>query len=227
VARAKRTDRAEARRRHRTTTVEGDLEGGEIAAEDEPTTPGARRTAGGSRPATGPRPASFMDALRSSVHRPDVRADIAALPALARTRAFYVPILLVVAGFLLYRALPENAVAISYFRLVVLPPAMAPVFIAGFFSKRASYLLGLIIATLDVVLYGVLVFGSGSSMPGGPLTTQQQTDNVISALVIGPISGLLFAAVAAWYRRFLNMTSRQRRPAPKQGTRSKSGRPTR
>jgi hypothetical protein len=226
LARAKRTDRAEARRRYRKTTVEGDLDGGEVA-EDEPTTPGARRTAGGSRPVTGPRPASFMEAMRSSLHPPDLRADIAALPALARTRAFYLPILLVVAGFLLILALPGNAAVAAYYRLVVLPPAMAPVFIAGFFSKRASYLLGLIIATVDVALYSALVFGFGSNLAAGGLTGQQQTDYVISAVTVGPISGLLFAAVAAWYRRFLNLTSRQRTQASRQGTRSKSGRPTR
>ena len=223
MARAKRTDRAEARRRHRTTTDES----GELALETEPTSGSAGRTADGTRPPATPGRAGFMDALRSSWHRPDVAADIAALPWLVRTRAFYVPLLLVVAGFLLILAVPGNSIVAAYYRLVVLPPAMAPVFVAGFFSKRASYLLGLIIATVDVALYSALVFGFAPNLDAGGLTTQQQTDFVLSAVLIGPVSGLLFAAVAAWYRRFLNMTSRQRRPAPKQNARSKSRRPTR
>ena len=226
MARAKRTDRAEARRRYRqySTSPEGSIEGDGADEESESTTSAGRPVAGRARPAgTPPRP-GFMDAMRASWHRPDVRSDIAALPSLARTRAFYVPILMVLAGFVAILAAPSNPVAETYYRLVVLPPAMAPVFIAGFFATRASYLLGFIIATVDVLLYSLLVFGFSSSAGAGPITSQQQVDFVISAVSVGPASGLLFAAVAAWYRRFLNMTSAGRARGGRQTTRAKPGR---
>lgn len=232
MARAKRTDRAEARRRYRqySTSPEGSIEGDGVDEESEAPISTGRPVAGRTRPVgkartVGPtgRP-GFTDAMRASWHRPDVRGDIAALPALARTRAFYVPILMVLAGFVAILAAPSNPVAETYYRLVVLPPAMAPVFIAGFFATRASYLLGFIIATVDVLLYSLLVFGFSSSTGAGPITSQQQVDFVISAVSVGPVSGLLFAAVAAWYRRFLNMTSAGRARGGRQTTRAKPGR---
>lgn len=226
MARAKRTDRAEARRRYRqdSTAPEGSIEGDGVDEESEAPVRTGRSMAGKAR-SVGPaaRP-GFMVAIRASWHRPDVRSDIAALPSLVRTRAFYVPILMVLAGFAAILAAPSNPVAETYYRLVVLPPAMAPVFIAGFFATRASYLLGFIIATVDVVLYALLVLGFASSAAAGAITAQQQTDLVLSAVSIGPASGLLFAAVAAWYRRFLNMTSAGRARGGRQTTRAKSGR---
>jgi hypothetical protein len=204
VARAKRTDRADARRRYR--QVQTDDPGSPESAEI-----GDEATLGAARRAPGPAPrGSFFDGLRASIHRPDLRADIAALPWLVTTRAFYIPVLLLVGGFAAILAVPTSPVVAAYYRLMVLPPAMAPVFIAGFFAKRASYLLGLIIATLDVVLYTILVFGFASSASGGGLTAAQQTDFFLSAVTVGPLSGLLFASAAAWYKRFLAMSSAQR-----------------
>ncbi len=233
MARAKRTDRADARRRYRQTANEDDLEQGPIdgeagsaAAAPSGGAP-SRRLATGSRPANGQRPVGFTDAMRAAWHRPDIRADLAALPWLVRTRAFYVPLVLVVAGFVALFVAPDNAVVVLFYRLVILPPAMAPIFIAGFFAKRASYLLGFIIAVVDLLGYIFLIYSFAPAGATAVLTSDEKLNLLWSAASVGPASGLVFAAAAAWYRRFLAMSSSQRARGGKPQQRPKAGRAAR
>ncbi len=211
MARAKRTDRADARRRYRVNQDEPDVMG----TEDQVAVPNVLAGRRGSTPSS-PRavaPAgrlSFTDSLRRSWHRPDVRADIAALPWLLRTRAFLIPLALVVVGVAALIVAPTNPAASLFFQLMVLPPAMAPIFIAGFFAKRASYLLGFIIAVIDVVGYSVFVYTALPALSGEPVSAARQQELVVSAIFVGPLSGIFFAAGAAWYRRFLAFSSAQR-----------------
>jgi hypothetical protein len=223
VARAKRTDRADARRRYRQAQVdptEGELdEGGQ-----EPTPATTRRSAA-STPAAGRR-MGFTDAMRVAFHRPDLRSDIAALPWLLRTRGFLIPLALVLVGMAAVFIAPSNPAAGFFFQLIVLPPAMAPIFIVGFFAKRASYLLGFIIAVIDTAGYLLFVYGVMPALATTPLDPARQQELAFSAIAVGPLSGVAFASGAAWYRRFLALTGgqRPRKPAPSQRAK---GRPAR
>ena len=226
MARAKRTERADARRRYRQT-----IGAEEFAPDDELD---AESDAAGATTPAGPRRApvpgqrmGFADAMRAAYHRPDIRGDLAALPWLLRTRAFLIPLALVVGGIAAILVAPTNAIATFFFQLVVLPPAMAPVFIAGFFAKRASYLLGLIIAVIDVIGYTAFVYGVLPTLSSTPVTAAEQQGLVLSAVSAGPLSGLFFAASAAWYRRFLALTGGRRATRKPASGRAKSGRPAR
>ena len=207
MARAKRTDRADARRRYRQIGDDPNLtaEGAELESADAPAERQARRS-----PAAPGRPIGFRDSLRAAWHRPDIQADIAALPMLLRTRAFLIPFGLVVVGVVGIVAVPSSPVAGLLFQLLVLPPAMAPIFIAGFFAKRASYLIGLIVALVDVIGYTVFIYAALPTLSTTTVDAGHQQELVLSALVVGPLSGIFFAAGAAWYRRFLSFSSAQR-----------------
>ncbi len=235
MARAKRTDRADARRRYRLTHDDADIDANEL--EDGLAVPNtlsgsgssarsAATTRGTTRPVNAARPLGFTDSLRTAFHRPDIRADIAALPWLLRTRAFLVPAALVVVGVAALIVAPTNPAAGLFFQLMVLPPAMAPIFIAGFFAKRASYLLGFVVAVIDVVGYAVFVSSALPALTGDPVTAARQQELILSAIAVGPVSGIVFAAGAAWYRRFLAFSSAQR-ARQRAGERPKGKRATR
>lgn len=216
MARAKRTERADARRRYRLTHDDPDDGNGtpapvpNVLSGSRGSSPSAGRSNASARSTTPPRPLGFADSMRASWHRPDIRADIASLPWLLRTRAFLIPLALVIVGAGALIVAPDNPAAGLFFQLMVLPPAMAPIFITGFFAKRASYLLGLIIAVIDVAGYAVFVYTALPSLSVDPITAARQQELVSSALVVGPLSGIFFAAGAAWYRRFLSYSSAQR-----------------
>ncbi len=209
MARAKRTDRADARRRYRATH-----DGAEFAETEEqdpvPNVLSSGRGQASAVAAGSARPTGFMAMMRGAWHRPDLRADIAALPWLLRTRAFLIPLALVVGGVAAVTSFPTNPAAGVFFQLMVLPPAMVPIFVAGFFAKRASYLLGFIVAVVDVVGYAAFVYSALPALSTEPVTEAHQQGLVLSALAVGPVSGIFFAAGAAWYRRFLNVSSSQR-----------------
>ena len=211
MARAKRTDRADARRRYRITHDDPSS----TDSDDQEPIPNVLSGGSGpfrasARPVNAARPLGFTDSLRTAFHRPDIRADIAALPWLLRTRAFLVPAALVVVGVGALIVAPTNPAAGLFFQLMVLPPAMAPIFIAGFFAKRASYLLGLLVAVIDVVGYSIFVYSALPALTGDPVSAARQQELVLSAIAFGPLSGIVFAAGAAWYRRFLAFSSAQR-----------------
>lgn len=229
MARAKRTQRADARRRYR-QTVAGDPE--DVGLDDgEPTTAAAapRVTSAGRKagPSTAGRQMGFTDAMRAAWHRPDVRADIAVLPSLLLTRWFLIPLALVLVGIVGVIVFPTNYVSGLLFQLMVLPPAMAPVFIVGFFAKRASYLLGFLIAVVDVIGYALFVYLALPALAPNATPTQSSQELVLSALAIGPLSGIFFASGAAWYRRFLTLSGRQRLAQKSGQQRPKASRPAR
>ena len=147
MARAKRTsDRAEARRRYRQTPVVAD-----------------EALEAGARPATTPavvaapvRP-SFTAAFRNAYHRPDLRGDLPYLPSLLRHWSFWLPLLLMVGSGILAVALPSQPVVVFLYQTFVLPPALIVLFVCGFFTKRASYLLGAILGVVNAILFGLLL----------------------------------------------------------------------
>lgn len=213
MARAKHTDRSEARRRYRQTTneaVEGEILEPEAADLDstEPRRP-ARAAAQPGRPE---RP-SFLGSFRAAYHPARVRDDLRALPSLLRSRAFLGALLLVLAGGVAVAALPNYTGTRFALEFLVWPgQALAPQLVAGFFAPRASYLLGLIIGLVQGLVFMGVMAGVGPTI-GLPITSELMGTLLGLSFVTGPISGLLFAAAAAWYRRFLSLSSPSRRGA--------------
>lgn len=233
MARAKRTDRADARRRWRQTQT-GEPDGGELGTEapeaSEP--PRSARSARSARPAPAPTARPSITAAFRNAYRPArIREDIAALPSLLTGRAFLISLALVVGGVAAVAAVPGNAVTNLAFQALVVPPAMAPIFIVGFFARRASYLLGFIVAVVDVAAYTVFVYAVAPGIATEPIDPAQQQQLVLSALSVGPLSGIFFAAAAAWYRRFLTLSNagaaQRARARQQQQQKPRAGRPAR
>ena len=204
MARAKRTDRAEARRRHRATFAEPLAEGAPGTDDDSPAAatggtaraaaPAPRRASG---PATGqPQRASVTSAFTSSFRPVDLRSDVRLLPKLLMHRAFLAPTVASGLAFILAVFAPSPPAFIFYQYFSYQLP-VAALFIAGFFAPRASYLIGGILGVVSVLFQA-------------PLWVGQPADFAIGALVTGALGGALFAAMAAWYRRFLSRANPNR-----------------
>jgi hypothetical protein len=187
LARAKNTLRAEARRRTREQMrAELAAESGEAVA-DESVEPG---------PTLQPRRPMFK--------MPNFRGDIAALPGIFRTRRLlWVPLLLLVVGFVLTLQLPAlppdvATIPVLFVQFFFLPPALFTFFIAGFLAPRGSYLVGLIYGLIAGVLW-FIAFTPASSV------TDPTTFLTMLAVAVfnGALYGTLAAAFAAWYRDFL------------------------
>src|SRR5918993_2692129 len=150
VARAKRTDRAEARRRYRASQelTEGELDAtegeGTAAAATSRTARAARPSAAGSTP-TPPR-IGIGQAFRLSFRPLDLRGDVAAFPRIAtRTKALWVPVALTLAATVLVAVVGTNGTDLVsvltnfVYQYFVFTPAIGGVFIAGFLAPRASW----------------------------------------------------------------------------------------
>jgi hypothetical protein len=220
LARAKHTTRADARRRYRQAIaqpLDGEVEVDESAPAPAPA---ARSASTAARPAASAQPArpGITSAFRGAYHPAHYREDVAALPQLVRGKWFLISLALVVAGFIAWVIVP-NTVTFFLFQTLTLPPAMLPIFLVGFTAPRASYLLGLIVGLVDIVLYSVYVVtiaapASSESIP--------VADFLFSGLTVGLPASVLFSAGAAWYRRFLAL-SNANRPRPSGSGKGKSG----
>jgi hypothetical protein len=227
VARAKRTDRAEARRRYRAETAEID---GEDTSEDDAAAVSSPTDT--KRPAARPAamPAGRIGigaAFRQSIHPLDVRADLAALPWLAtHTKALWVPVLVTVAASVavLFTG-GSDVISAFFFAYFVQTPAIGGVFIAGFLAPRASWLLGIIVGLVSALGYTTYVLVVASRTVPAPDPDLVRT-TIISSFVLSPVMGAVFASGAAWYRRFLQLSNpnRGRRPDPKRPTGNGRGR---
>ena len=157
-----------------------------------------------------------MFAVRGAYHPAHVRDDLAALPKSLTHWSFLVAVGMVLVAAAAKIILPGYTGPEFAWQLLVLPgSALAPQLVAGFFAKGGSYLLGLIIGLVQGVVF-VLLITQISSQLGTPVPADQIGNLLLLAFVTGPISGTLFAAAAAWYRRFLALSS-PRRPAPAKG----------
>jgi hypothetical protein len=193
LARAKSTERAEARRRYRAAQVAaqgGDAEASEI--EETETAP--------------------VEQPRQPLFRPpDLRADLAALPGILRGKrgiwiAFALMPIAAAVPFLV-PVEPGNAdgtvafVLGTFFQLCLFPQATVPTFIAGFVTPRAAYLVGLLIGIVNAVLVVLVV----TRIPGAEGVDLPST----VALVV--ITDTVLCAFASWYRRFLKGTQERQR----------------
>ncbi|HET7168932.1 MAG TPA: hypothetical protein VFI69_06980 [Candidatus Limnocylindrales bacterium] len=221
MARAKRTARADARRRHRT---ELGLTDEAATIEATPTAPSRdQRTRPAAPPPTGR--VGIGAAFRQAFRPLDVRGDLRALPDIAiHSKALWVPVALTILSAVLYIVIrPAGRTDIAAIATVFLfqyflqTPAIGGVFIAGFLAPRASWLLGLIVGAVSAACYSFL----GLAGYIGIATNARAEDVIIAAFIMSPIMGAIFASAAAWYRRFLQLSGpnrgRQQAAAPRRG----------
>lgn len=228
MARAKRTERAEARRRYRATLVTDPLTGDEESADGTPSMAAASRSNAGttSKQASSgtTERVGFFDAFRQSIRPVHVREDIAALPWITvRTKAIWLPVLITVAATIATAATgAKDMVTGLLFTYFVVFPAIGGVFIGGFLAPRASWLVGIVIGLVSAACYVALGISGLLPTPFAEQFTVSAAGASVSAFIYSPIMGAFFAAAAAWYRRFLALSSpnrnRNRKPsqAPKQ-----------
>ena len=215
MARAKQTARAEARRRARLASrpvepasdvADDDAEGGDRESRAGDVRATASRAPGARRPIL----QQLFGSFRTAYRRPNVREDLVAWRSIVLSPALIGAAALIVAGgaaFLLYPGYSGSSLAFQYF---VAPPPVGAVFVAGFFAKRASYLMGILLAIVDVAVLFAL-----SARGLVPFAF------VPYAVLLIPLNAV-FAAGVAWYRRFLSSTSPRR--AAQSRTTNTSGR---
>ena len=227
MARAKKTDRAEARRRYRAeqNLIDAEFDDEADAVEGDATRAAAAAPARGtSSAAAAPVRPSIGAAFRGAFRPLDIRGDIAALPSLAiRSKALWLPLLLTIGSTIAF-AITQGADLVTQFMFAyfVQTPAIGGVFLAGFLAPRASWLLGLIVGLVSAICYSLLILTVFSAVAASSSVQGVARDAIISAFALSPVMGAFFAAAAAWYRRFLNLTNPNRR---RQAQNAKSGRP--
>ncbi len=199
MARAKRTDRAEARRRARLTPIEPEVDEGAAGSS------AGRPTTGTGPPATG-RP-SIVGAFRQAIRPIDLRGDIRQIPWLVtKTHAVWLPSVIIVAATIWFsiggghmQDIPGLA-----FNLFVFPPPLAAAFMAGILTERMSYLAGGLVGLVSALVFSVYMLVG--PVPGSPTLTQRE-GYVLYAIAVSPLSGLAIGGFAGFYRRFLRRAS--------------------
>ena len=222
MARAKRTDRTEARRRHREEQAALGVGAAEATLDPTSTSTDSRTSAKAGPPAP-PRP-GITTSLRGAFRPLDLAGDLRALPRLLVHWSFWGPALAMLATTIVYIALAQGRTSTTpsdtvwvvvnlAFQMFVFPlPAPAgAAFIAGFGAPRASWLIGLIIGVLSAACFAVILSTTAST-----LTTATPTVDVrslaLQGFLVAPVGSALFAAAAAWYKRFLNLANPNRNP---------------
>jgi hypothetical protein len=224
VARAKRTDRAEARRRYREATVattdivDDATEAPAVPEAALPRDARERRSASTERRAGPPQRQGFAATLRAAAAPADIRGDLRAFPSIVlRSKAALVPGLVIVgtAAALFIPALASNQIVVLAGNVILQPPPMIIAFLAGMLAPRAAWLMGGLMAVLAGLAYVIVVTVNTDSLitPLGftyVVTTSQKVAYAQSVLLSAPVFGIAVGAFAGFYRRFLNMSSPQR-----------------
>ena len=234
MARAKRTERAEARRRYRATLATDPLaEDVDGTADPSPasSSQGAKRSnaAPAKQGSSGPQErVGFLDAFKQSIRPVHVRQDIASLPWITlHTKAIWLPVLITIGATIATAATGANDMVTGLlFTYFVVFPAIGGVFIGGFLAPRASWVVGIVVGLVSAACYVALGVSGLLPPPFSEQFTINPTGAAVSAFIYSPIMGAFFAAAAAWYRRFLALSSpnRNRRQAQAQKQRPGDGR---
>ena len=223
MARAKRTDRAEARRRYRSEQALGDRR-----RRRGSTTPvqgqGHGASAPGPRCPGAPRPRGVGNAFRAAFRPLDLREDLRALPQLIR-HGVVDPgrcsrrqrrCLACHRDPAQGRGHPRR-VTVFLFQYFIVTPAIGGVFIAGFLAPRASWLLGVIVGIVAAACAVVPRARCSIGIAPTPRRSELARDVILASFLLSPIVGAFFAsATAAWYRRFLALSNPNARPGPAQ-----------
>ena len=208
MARAKRTDRAEARRRYRASqaTVEA-------ASEEQDEAQEADAVASGGASARSPKRGAGRSSLFSTldIHFPDFRGDVAALPVVLRTTpllwlAFGLGLLsIILAGVLPLTgdaANPAPGDALTSLAVQFLIQFPTTSLLGGFAAPRAAYLFGIGLGLLQGIALTLLLVRvyAIADKPAPP-------DLIVTNGLFLVVQGTIFAALASWYRRWLRSMS--------------------
>ncbi len=229
MARAKRTDRTDARRRRR---AEQAALTGETETIEETTAKPGSTSATKAKPASGQRP-GFTALMKQAYRPPQIIDDLKALPLvlinpgflLASAGSIAIAVWFVLSYNTAVSAVPIGdaeglaAVSNSYqipamlMGMVISPPPAVGAFLIGFMAKRASWLGGLIYGILCTIIV-ILVL----QQPAGRLFTGDASAEsfIASTAAWSPVGAALFAAAAAWYKRFLNLSNPSRAAAQRE-----------
>ncbi|MGA2512600.1 MAG: hypothetical protein ABSG37_03165 [Candidatus Limnocylindrales bacterium] len=232
MARAKRTDRSEARRKYRAYLLAQ-----QEAAAASAAAAGSAGSARGESPAAArgsrqkPEPAvtpgarlGIVGSARAAYRQPHYRDDIRNVGVVLRSNAIWpVLVICVISGaYAVARQVDVNdSIWVFMLQFVFFPVPLLPSMLAGFLAPRSTWLAGLIaslIATVTlIVVIAVRPEALSSSINLAALAAQQ----LPSALAFGALMG----ALSGWYKRFLSLTSVPRnRPSSRSGGGKQSGR---
>lgn len=211
---ANANDRAEARRRNRLAAKE---RAAQAALGITPEAPAAAPASATTPAATGG--LGFRAALRSSAGRAPIREDLAYLPQLIRTRAFVLPLILVVVTTIaaLQPGVLSSNIAQLAVQSILLPPAFVVAFLGGMLTRRGAWLIG---GIFGIITYGAsALVGSSDAMAAFPEGNPVKglLDGITANIgnpgaMLGDIygvaaAGILAGAFAGWYGRFLRAMS--------------------
>lgn len=225
LARAKRTDRTEARRRYRAEQADAvELEGGDEgeypsgnAAEPtrrKGTAPESSKSAAPAKAAPMPQRPSFTDSAKRAYRPPRIREDLPHLPRLlihwsvllSAGLAILGTVLLVSQGTTSTSTGSTSATTLGYiggmmFSLFVGLPPFGAALLMGFMLPRATYLIGLIYGVFAYVLLLALYM----TQPAITGSANIGLDYYLSALGLMVVGTMFFTSGIAWYRRFLDL----------------------
>lgn len=226
MARAKRTERAEARRRYREATSVVAENGDDVVAAEIPAAAVPRdartpRPAAAPAAAAGPERRSFMGTLRAAAGNADIRGDLRALPSIVvRSKAVWLPVvvILVTAVAMAIPQIASNQFVTLAGNVILQPPPMIIAFLGGMLAPRGAWLVGGIVSLISGVAWVVVVWTTTDTLitPLGfpyPVGTDQKVAYAVNVLITAPVFGVAIGAFAGFYRRFLNMSSPQRQAA--------------
>jgi hypothetical protein len=227
VARAKRTDRAEARRQYRAylaaqaeAQAAAEAEDAETPSEDRgaSTRPARPRDLGGS-PEPGVR-LGMAGAAKAAFRTPHYLDDLRNIGPLAvRTNAVWpVAALCLISALIAYPRINPQTVAANdtilaiIFQFVLYPLPLLPPMIAGFFAPRSTWLAGILASAIAVVTLVVLLVVTrmpiesvnGQVSGGRPIQDVGVAGVTLSWLSAALPFGALMGAGAGWYKRFLD-----------------------
>jgi len=222
VARAKRTERADARRRYRVATDgapdDAVVDSATIPAAAVPRDQRDRRpsgTAPGAPPPPNPR---FLGSLRAAAGPVDIRGDLRAFPSIVlHSKAALIPGAIIVGTTIamVIPALAANQFVVLAGNVILQPPPMIIAFLAGMLAPRAAWLMGGLAGLASGIAY-ILVVTVNTDVLMTPLgftylvSADQKLAYAQNVLVTAPVFGIAVGAFAGFYRRFLNMSASQR-----------------
>jgi hypothetical protein len=216
VARAKRTDRAEARRRYRAylQQMQDQEEEGE-ADEVEPAQETRARQSRPSEPVIRPgQKVGFGQALKLAYRQPTYLADIRWAPTLIRQTYAVWPISLLSIAAMIFGLTRNdyNDGTVSFLIGFAFYPPMIQPMAAGFLAPRATWLAGLLTSLVSGICFVTLViwyFGPVKHLANTPASAPSVGSGQYFSLIVEIIGGsmaigLLLGAASGWYKRFLN-----------------------
>jgi hypothetical protein len=235
VARAKRIDRAEARRRYRAAMLEqgqGDPETREI--EENRSAATTRSSAVRGAPVQPGQRVGIVSALKLATRPVHYGDDLRFAPTLIlRTNAIWPTVLVSLAGLaygLMQTDYTSSGMQLTTTLLIASPPLVQPM-LAGFLAPRATWLAGIISSLISSVCLWILLVwaysGHVTNLPPGAIS---YVPVAIELTVTAITFGALLGAASGWYKRFLSLSSgggsrNQKRPSSqKPAARRSSGR---